>query len=248
MKAPLADRAGGDRPHRRTASTRWLASRVALLALTGMVLGAIAGEASAQVPPPTSPVVIGPGPAVPPPAPSLPGDGKGGSGGSGQNGKGGQGKGGQGKGGNKGDGSDDLFASCAPFSYTQTYAAWGPAVAYGGPVTVVYQADRCSTPDGPALDIAAEGTASVYEGLSADGTLLETRPFVMTGTWKDPKNAEAWPPPWWSCSVPFASYSWEIPGLYTFRVTAHSGVWSLDVISEGVGSQAVTWSHDGCAA
>jgi hypothetical protein len=215
--------------------------RAALVALVVLGLASVAGEASAQVPPSTSPVLIGPGPALPPPPPILPGSKKG---------KAGKPHDSNHKGGHKAGGGKErlnLHASCAPFSYTQSYGAWGPAVAYGGPVTVVYEAERCSTPDGPALDVAAEGTAKIFEGSSASGVLLDTRLFLVTGTWKQPKNAEAWPPAWWSCSVPFARYTWEIPGLYTFEVSARAGVWSLDVSSQGVGSQAVTWTHDGCA-
>ena len=189
---------------------------------------------------PPSPVLIGPGPALPPPPPALPGSkhGKGGKGA--QKGQDAKGKGGS-------AGGLDLQANCAPFNHIQTYSSWGPAVAYGGPVTVVYEAERCSTPDGRSLDLTAEGTASVFEGLTPDGVLLDTRPFVFTGTWRQPKNAEAWPLAWWDCSVAYASYIWEIPGLYTFQVTADSGVWSLDVSSQGVGTQAVSWTHNGCA-
>jgi hypothetical protein len=120
-------------------------------------------------------------------------------------------------------------------------------VAYGETVTVVYEADRCSTPDGSALDVAVEGTAMVFQGETESGALLDTRPFLVAGTWREPKNAEAWPPPWWGCGVPYARYTWEIPGLYSFQVSARDGLWSLDVASQGVGSQALTWTHDGCA-
>jgi hypothetical protein len=251
MTAPLVSRTGGDRPHRPPALFGWFAARTALLSLAILLLvGAVGGSAFAQevtpqITPVPSPVVIGPGPAVPPPPPSLAGSkhGKGGKGGhKGQSAKGKGGAGG--KGGGKGL---NLQANCAPFSHTQTYSSWGPAVAYGGPVTVVYQAERCSTPDGRALDLAAEGTASVFQGVTSDGVLLDTRPFVFSGTWRQPKNAEAWPLAWWDCSVAFASYTWEIPGLYTFQVTADAGVWSLDVSSQGVGTQAVSWTHNGCA-
>jgi hypothetical protein len=69
----------------------------------------------------------------------------------------------------------------------------------------------------------------------------------VTGTWRQPKNAAAWPPAWWECSVPYANYTWQIPGVYTFRVSARDGVWNLDVSSEGVEPQAFSWTHDGCA-
>ncbi|MGH2709587.1 MAG: hypothetical protein ACRDH9_00070 [Actinomycetota bacterium] len=249
---PLALRAGGDRPHRSPAHLGGFATRTALFVLSALLLtGSLAGQASAQeVPPPPSPVVIGPGPALPPPPPSLPGSkhGKGGKGGKGAK-TGNKTKGGRTKAGKAGGNAGlDLRANCAPFGYTQTYGSWGPAVAYGGPVTVVYEAERCSTPDGRSLDLAAEGTAKVFQGASEAGALLDTRPFLFTGTWKQPKNAAAWPLAWWDCSVPYASYKWEIPGLYTFEVTAQAGVWSLDVNSQGVGTQAVSWTHNGCAA
>ncbi|MGH2691952.1 MAG: hypothetical protein ACRDHM_05570 [Actinomycetota bacterium] len=195
---------------------------------------------------PTSPLVIGPVEAVPPPAPDLP-DAR-----QGQASKGGHQAGPGGKAGKhrRQSGAQDaleLTASCAPFSHTQTYVGWGPAVAYGGPVTLVYEAGRCSTPDGSALDVAVDGTAKVFQGDSATGALLDTRPFLVTGTWRQPRNAEAWPPTWWGCGVPYASYTWEIPGVYTFQVSARDGFWSLDVSSQGVASQAVSWTHDGCA-
>ena len=70
---------------------------------------------------------------------------------------------------------------------------------------------------------------------------------LVTGTWREPQNSEAWPPAWWGCGVPYASYTWEIPGVYSFEVSAQDGFWTLDVSSEGVGTQAVSWTHDGCA-
>lgn len=203
------------------------------------------GRALAAPADPTSPVVIGPAPAVPPPPPTLPGS------------KAGKAKGAKAKakhGGKAGKAGKDkkktgleLQASCSPLAHTQSYEGWGPAAAYGKPVTVVYQAARCSTPDGSALDLSAEGTAQIFDGPSAAGALLDTRPFLVTGTWRKPKNAEAWPPTWWACDVPFASYTWQIPGVYSFRVSARNGVWSLDVSSDGAGSHAFSWTHDGCA-
>ena len=141
----------------------------------------------------------------------------------------------------------DLHASCAPLAHTQAYSTWGPAVSYGRPVTVVYEASRCSTPDGSALDVFAEGTAEVFEGSSDSGELLDARPFVVSGTWREPKNDTAWPPAWWDCSVAYASYTWQIPEVYTFQVSAREGVWTLHVTSQGVGSQDLSWTHDGCA-
>jgi hypothetical protein len=194
--------------------------------------------------PETSPLVIGPVEAIPPPPPKLPGQGHDDRGRQeGDTRKKGQQR-------DKGSGSTEaalLTGSCAPFTHTQTYLDWGPAVAYGGPVTVMYQADRCSTPNGSALDLAAEGTAQVFQGETSAGALLDTRPFLVTGTWREPQNAEAWPPAWWGCEVPYASYAWEIPGVYSFLVSARDGVWTLDITSQGVGSQTVSWTHDGCA-
>jgi hypothetical protein len=112
---------------------------------------------------------------------------------------------------------------------------------------VVYAASRCSTPDGLALDVAAEGTAQIFEGTDTGGTLLDSKPFVVSGRWKEPRNAAAWPPTWWDCSVAYANYTWQIPGVYTFQVSARDGLWSLNVSSQGVASQDVSWTHDGCA-
>lgn len=254
MTKPLAfERAGGDRPHRRPGSMGWSAARAAILSMLGLLLAlSLNGQAQAQTSPelPESPLVIGPGPAVPPPAPGLPGSNGGRphkGAGTGANGSGHEQGNDRHKGGNGGKAEAALQGTCTPFVHTQTYPNWGPAVAYGGPVTVAYEADRCSTPDGSALDVSAEGTAMIYDGLTTDGTLLDTRSFSVTGTWQEPQNAEAWPPTWWTCSVPYASYTWEIPGVYTFRVSAQDGVWSLDVSSSGVGTQDVSWTHDGCA-
>jgi hypothetical protein len=239
-------RAGGDRPHRRPGSTGWSAARAALLAVLGLLLaGSLSGQALAAPKVPTSPVIIGPGAPVPPPAPALPGGGKAGkphrSAGEADQRAGA-------RGGQKDQAGALAFeGSCAPFSHTQTYAGWGPAVAYGTPVTVVYEASRCSTPDGSSLDISAQGTARIISGVTIEGELLDTRPFLVTGTWRRPENADAWPLTWWTCSVPFASYTWQIPGVYSFRVSARDGLWSLDVSSQGVGSQDVSWTHDGCA-
>lgn len=231
----------------RPASTGWLAVRAALLLLLAFLLtSALAGGASAAVADPaTSPLTIGPGPAIPPPPPGLP-KSKGSNKGSGKSQKT-KHTGSKGQAGGKDGGKLELHASCSPLAHTQTYSSWGPAVSYGGPVTVVYEASRCSTPDGSALDVAAEGTARVYEGTSSLGALLDTKPFLVTGTWREPRNAEAWPPTWWDCSVPYASYTWQIPGVYTFQVSARDGVWSLNVSSQGVASQDVSWTHDGCA-
>jgi hypothetical protein len=220
--------------------------RAALLLLMTLLVGAsLAGSAGAAEPDPSgSPLTIGPGPAIPPPPPVLP---------SSKKGKKGAGKhrSGHSGGRSKNQGAEEtkmeLHASCAPLAHTQTYSAWGPAVSYGGPVTVVYEASRCSTPDGTALDVAAEGTAQIFQGADTSGVLLDTRPFLVSGTWREPRNAEAWPPTWWDCSVSYASYTWQIPGVYTFRVTARDGAWTLDVNSQGVGSQDLSWTHDGCA-
>jgi hypothetical protein len=211
---------------------------------------AVAGSAVAAEADPTSPVTLGPGPAIPPPPPVLPSPkGKGTKPPSAK--KGGKHTAGASKDHGskdaKGGGRLELHASCAPLAHTQTYTAWGPAVSYGGPVTVVYAASRCSTPDGSALDVAADGTAEIFQGTDTSGTLLDTRPFLVAGTWREPRNAEAWPPTWWDCSVPYARYTWQIPGVYTFQVSARDGVWSLNVTSQGVASQDVSWTHDGCA-
>lgn len=250
MKARAVARAGADRPRRRPAPIGGPAGRAALLLVLALALSAsLASRAVAAVPEVTPPPIIGPVEAIPPAAPDLPRHEQGlASKGAHKAGAGGKaGKRDQRSGAKRANDALALTASCAPFSHVQTYLAWGPAVAYGEPVTVVYDAGRCSTPDGSALDLAVEGTAKVFQGESAVGILLDTRPFLVTGTWRRPTNAEAWPPAWWACGVPYASYMWEIPGVYSFHVSARDGLWSLDVTSQGVGSQAVSWTHDGCA-
>ena len=263
MTAPSAPRrAGGDRPHRRPAE-RWLAAtRVAFLTLASLaVLGLVSGSAHAQevtaTPPPLPGTGIGA--AEPPPPPVLP---KGKSGGRKKGGdkdgpKGskaeggskakGRSKGGRAEGRGKGAKTDRLQASCGAFSHIQTYTTWGPALAYGKPVTVSYAADRCSTPNGRALDLSAQGSATVHDGLSVEAPALEVRPFSVTGTWRRPGNEAGWPPAWWACDLPFAQYTWEIPGTYTFRVSANDGVWALDIATYGTTPQSVHWTHDGCA-
>ena len=214
-------RTGGDRPHRRPVFTGWSAARAALLGMLGLVLaGSLSGQALAAPGVSTSPVIVGPGVPIPPPAPALPGGGKAGKphrtpGDADQRD--------DARNGQKAD-ALALEGSCAPFSHTQTYASWGPAVAYGTPVTVVYEAARCSTPDGSSLDVSAQGTARIISGLTTEGELLDTRPFLVTGTWRQPMNADAWPPTWWTCSVPYASYTWQIPGVYSFRVSVRDGL------------------------
>lgn len=211
--------------------------------LTAALAASLSGRASAA-PQPASPLVIGPVEAIPPPAPKLPGKGQDGGGRHEAD----KPKNGHRRGERAGSSeTPTLTGSCAPFTHTQTYSDWGPAVAYGGPVTVVYEADRCSTPNGAALDLAADGSASIFRGETSAGALLDTRPFLVTGTWREPRNAEAWPPTWWGCKVPYASYVWEIPGVYSFHVSARHGMWTLDVSSQGVAAQSVTWAHDGCA-
>ena len=246
MYMTVPDRRSGD-DHRRPALTWWLVVRATLLVVLVflMALLAIGTASAAESDPSGSPLTIGPGLAIPPPPPALP-HSRGAKKDAKHNRGGRHGASSKAQGG-KGDAKLDLQASCSPLAHTQTYAAWGPAVSYGGPVTVVYEASRCSTPDGSALDVAAEGTARIFQGSDTTGTLLDTKPFLVTGTWREPRNAEAWPPTWWDCSVPFASYTWQIPGVYTFQVSARDGVWTLDVNSQGVATQDVSWTHDGCA-
>jgi hypothetical protein len=141
---------------------------------------------------------------------------------------------------------DGLKASCGELSLVQTYTSWGPALSYGRPVTVGYAATRCSKPDGRALDLSVHGTATVSEVAEAGGALIETVPFQVTGTWRRPGNDSGWPPSWWECGVSFAEYTWEIPGVYTFHVSALEGSWALDVNTFGPTPKTVTWAYDAC--
>jgi hypothetical protein len=214
--------------------------------LLALVLSApVAGRAAAS-PDPIPPQLTGPGPAIPLPAPDLPGPKAGQPSKSAE--KAGHKSGSQAKAGKHRHRPVarglTLTASCSPFGHTQTYLGWGPAAAYGETVTVVYEADRCSTPDGSALDVAVEGTAKVFQAES--GALLDTRPFLVAGTWRQPSNDEAWPPSWWTCSVAYANYTWQIPGIYTFHVSARDGRWALDVNTDGPTPRAVTWAYDAC--
>jgi hypothetical protein len=132
---------------------------------------------------------------------------------------------------------------CGDFSLTQTYRNWGPADAYKRPVTVSYQATRCSRLRPHAVDLSIEGVAVVYRGTSAKGSPLDEQPFVATGRWANPTNAAGWPPDWWQCGVRSAEFSWQIVGVYTFEVTVEQGVWNLDVQA---GNESVDWTYDAC--
>jgi hypothetical protein len=139
---------------------------------------------------------------------------------------------------------------CEPFSHTQTYLTWGPAVAYGEPVTVVYAAERCTRPRGTSVEVSSEGSATVYRGSAVAGEPIDRRPFILTGTWDRPTNAAGWPLAWWGCGVKQARYRWEIPGVYLFDVGARWGVWSLTVSTLPRAPQGEArdfhWSYNGC--
>ena len=134
-------------------------------------------------------------------------------------------------------------AGCGAFELTQTYRNWGPAVAYERPVTVRYEATRCSRIHDGTVRLSIEGQATVYKGWSVSGDPLDERAFDVSGRWTNPSNQEGWPPDWWQCSVKSAEYSWRIAGVYTFDVTASQGVWNLDVSS---GENRVDWTYDAC--
>lgn len=133
--------------------------------------------------------------------------------------------------------------SCAPFSLTQTYRGWGPALSYGRAVDVRYQGTRCARTVGDTVHLTILGTATVS---AAGGRHLDTRAFEVSGTWVDPANPAGWPPPWWGCRVGALDYTWRIPGTYTFSVSADRGQWALDVESTGVQDRSVRWTHDAC--
>jgi hypothetical protein len=133
---------------------------------------------------------------------------------------------------------------CEAFSLTQTYGKWGPARHYGRPVTVVYDAIRCSTERNGTVELSIEGVAVIHRGTSAEGTALDERAFHVSGRWEGASNAEGWPPDWWQCDVESAEYSWRIAGVYNFSVTARDGAWELDVSME---DKTLHWTYDGCA-
>ena len=136
---------------------------------------------------------------------------------------------------------------CQPFGHMQTYMTWGPAVAYGEPVTVVYEATQCTKPSGTAAELSMQGTATMYRGTQAEGSPIDTRPFTVTGLWDRPKNPAGWPPTWWACDVKLARYSWDIAGVYTFEVTARWGVWSLEIATLGAAPSTFHWTHNACS-
>ncbi len=136
---------------------------------------------------------------------------------------------------------------CAPFSFTQTYITWGPGLAYDEPVTVVYEASRCVKQAGTAVELSVQGTATVYQGILVEGAPIDSRPFSVTGIWDRPTNPEGWPPPWWECGVKQASYTWDLAGMYTFRVVARWGVWTLNISTQGTRPDTMHWAYNGCA-
>ena len=229
--------------------------RAAVLVLSTLLCLLLAGSAFAQesspLPPtpPPPPTEVGPDTVQPPPPPVLPDkDKKGKKGNKGQKGgKGGKQDGGK-KGGKKGKGGkgNDLKPSCGAFEYTQTYTNWGPALSYGRPVTVAYSATRCSKPRGRALDLSVRGTATIREVAALGAVLIESKPFSVTGTWARPGNDSGWPPAWWQCGVRYAEYTWQIPGTYTFHVSARDGAWALDVHTQGPAPKTITWSYNAC--
>jgi hypothetical protein len=139
-----------------------------------------------------------------------------------------------------------IRTGCAPFAFTQTYGAWGPALAYGETVTVAYEASRCTRRSGTAAELTLKGSAAVYRGGVAEGKPIEVRPFSATGMWDRPTNPSGWPPEWWACDVKNARYTWVIDGIYSFRVVARWGVWTLSVDTQGAEQRAVHWSYNGC--
>jgi hypothetical protein len=139
-----------------------------------------------------------------------------------------------------------IKAGCGPFAFTQTYIGWGPALAYGEPVTVAYEGSRCTTPEGTGVGLSVQGTATVYRGILAERQPIDTRPFTVTGTWNHPTNAAGWPPDWWQCDVKHATYTWEIAGMYTFEVEARWGVWTLQISTQGLQPKLVHWAYNGC--
>jgi hypothetical protein len=153
----------------------------------------------------------------------------------------------------KGDSRDpkgqDPEAVCSTLSWTQTYRAWGPALAYGRPVTIRYVGLGCSVTEGTSLDLLRRGTARVYAGPAVKRSRhIDTRTFSVRGVWEDPDNPLGWPPSWWQCDVSGARYTWQVRGIYTFVVGVEDGVWSLDVdTNRKRRDHHFHWAHDGCA-
>jgi hypothetical protein len=127
---------------------------------------------------------------------------------------------------------------------------WGPALAYGEPVTVAYAGDRCTRASGSVARVTVEGSAMVYRGTVAEGEPLDRRPFRLSGEWDRPSNEVGWPLAWWGCGVKNARYVWEIPGVYTFDVGARWGLWTLSVSTQPVAplgeARTVHWAYNGC--
>lgn len=136
--------------------------------------------------------------------------------------------------------------ACLPFSLTQTYRGWGPADHYGRDVTIAYVGTQCSSVGGGIAEVDITGTATVFRGLRAGGSAIEARSFEASGTWSKAGVLSAWPLAWWSCGVDRADLRWEVPGVYSFAVSATGGRWVLDV-GTGTGAGAVHWEYDACS-
>lgn len=135
--------------------------------------------------------------------------------------------------------------SCLPFSLTQAYRGWGPADHYGRTVTIAYVGTQCSEVTGGSAEVDITGTASIVRGLEVGGPTIEVRSFEASGSWSRAGVLSAWPPAWWSCGVDRAELRWEVPGVYSFAVSATGGRWVLDV-GTGSGTGAVHWEYDAC--
>ena len=123
---------------------------------------------------------------------------------------------------------------CAEFPHKQTYVAEAglfraPAWHYDRTVTVVYETDSCEAevaPDGN-YTLSIEGTASIYDGLSDDGELLEKQPFTSEISSDSVDGKIGWPVRWWSCFDGSFSYVWTIEDVYVFSVVAEDGRWVM---------------------
>lgn len=123
---------------------------------------------------------------------------------------------------------------CAEFPHKQTYISEAglfraPAWHFDRTVTVVYETKSCEAevaPDGN-YTLSIEGTASIHDGLTDLGELLEKRPFTSTISTDATNGKLGWPVRWWSCFDGSFSYVWTIEDVYVFSVVAEDGRWVM---------------------
>lgn len=142
---------------------------------------------------------------------------------------------------------------CDEFPHKQTYVAdeglfRAPAWHFEKTVTIVYETASCvaEADGGTSYRLSIAGTALIYEGDSAEGALLEERPFTSEIRSRATDGRLGWPIDWWSCFDGRFSYVWTIEDVYIFAVTATDGRWLMAQRDPKTG-ESIARIADGCA-